>query len=70
MGLWVAGDRNRIVFAFIGTLSFSRLPFVQFGLSQNQIAFAESIVAMLAFFGGSTWRITLDNLKAGVLRAS
>ena len=69
MGLWGIGDRNRIVYAFIGTLSFSRLPFVQFGVSQCQVAFAESIVAMLAFFGGSTRRITLDNLKAGVLQA-
>jgi transposase len=69
MGLWTVGDRDRIVYAFMGTLSFSRLPFVQFGISQCQVSFAESIVAMLAFFGGSTRRITLDNLKAGVLQA-
>lgn len=69
MGLWPVGGRNRIVNAFIGTLSFSRLPFVRFGLSQDQVAFAESIVAMLDFFGGSTRRINLDNLKAGVINA-
>ena len=69
MGLWAVGCQNRIIYAFIGTLSYSRLPFVQFGVSQNQVSFAESIVAMLAFFGGSTWRLALDNLKAGVLQA-
>ena len=67
MGLWYVGGRNRIIYAFIGTLSFSRLPFVRFCTSQDQVAFAESIVDMLAFFGGSPRRITLDNLKAGVL---
>jgi len=69
MGLWVVGLQNRIIFAFIGTLSFSRLPFVQFVVSQNHVSFAGSIVAMLAFFGGCTRRLTLDNLKAGVLQA-
>jgi hypothetical protein len=67
MGLWPVGGRNRVVYAFIGTLSFSRLPFVRFCTSQGQVAFAESIVGMMAFFGGSPRRITLDNLKAGVL---
>jgi len=67
MGLWAVGGRNRVVYAFIGILSFSRLPFVRFCTSQDQVAFAESNAAMLAFFGGSPRRITLDNLKAGVL---
>ena len=70
MGIWSVAGKNRVVQAFIGTLSFSRLPFVRFGVSQDQIAFAESIVAMLDFFGGSTRRINLDNLKAGVLDAN
>ncbi|MFZ4618417.1 MAG: IS21 family transposase [Rectinemataceae bacterium] len=70
MGIWTVGLRNRIIQAFIGTLSFSRLPFVHFSTSQDQVSFAESIVAMLAFYGGSPHRITLDNLKSGVLNAN
>jgi len=70
MGLWTVGPRNRVIYAFIGTLSFSRLPFVHFSTSQDQVSFAESIVAMLAFYGGSSHRITLDNLKSGVLNAN
>jgi transposase len=70
MGLWIVGQRNRLIQAFIGTLSFSRLPFVHFSTSQDQVSFAESIVAMLAFYGGSSHRITLDNLKSGILNAN
>jgi len=70
MGLWTVGPRNRVIHAFIGTLSFSRLPFVHFVTSQDQVSFAESIAAMLAFYGGSSHRITLDNLKSGVLTAT
>lgn len=67
MGTWPVGGRERVVSAFIGTLSFSRLPFVRFSTSQDQVSFASSIVAMLNFFGGSTRLINLDNLKAGVV---
>lgn len=70
VGIWAVGPRNRVIYAFIGTLSFSRLPFVHFVTSQDQVSFAESIVAMLAFYGGSSHRITLDNLKSGVLSAN
>jgi len=70
MGLWTVGPQDRIIYAFIGTLSFSRLPYVQFSMSQDQVSFAESIVAMLSFYGGSPHRLTLDNLKSGVLKAN
>jgi len=39
MGLWSVGGRNRVIYAFIGTLSFSRLPFLRFYTSQDQVAF-------------------------------
>ncbi len=70
MGNWAVGSRNRTVYAFIGSLSFSRLPFVLFGTSQDQVSFAKAIVAMLAFYGGSSRRINLDNLKAGIVAAN
>lgn len=70
MGIWAVGPRSHVIYAFIGTLSFSRLPFVHFVTSQDQVSFAESIAVMLAFYGGSSHRITLDNLKSGVLAAN
>lgn len=69
MGVWAVGSTNRVVYAFIATLSYSRLPFVLFGTSQNQVAFAKAIAAALAFYGGCPARINLDNLKSGVIVA-
>jgi len=70
MGGWVVGGKNRTIYAFIGILSFSRLPFVLFGTSQDKASFAKALAAMLASYGGSPRRINLDNLKAGVLSAN
>jgi len=69
MGLWAVGSKNRTIYAFIGILSFSRLPFVLFGTSQNQVSFAKANAAMFAYYGGSARLINLDNLKAGIIAA-
>ena len=69
MGAWVIGLKSRIIYAFIGILSYSRLPFVLFGTSQDTVAFALAIAAMFAYYGGAMFRINLDNLKAGVISA-
>lgn len=61
--------QRQTVYAFIGVLSCSRLPFVQFVHRQTKASFIASIVAMFAFWGGVTKRLNLDNLKAGVLKA-
>ncbi len=58
---------NKTVQAFIGILSSSRLPFVQYVFSQNQESFVESNVDMLEFYGGVPVRISLDNLKTGII---
>jgi transposase len=68
-GTKVVGNARRSIHAFVGILSCSRLPYVQFGLSQDEVAFSESVAAMFAFYGGATERINLDNLKAGILAA-
>jgi transposase len=60
--------KNRKVYAFIGKLSCSRLPFVQFTYTQKQESFVESNVGMLEFYGGASEYITIDNLKQGVLK--
>lgn len=69
MGGWVVAGKSRTIYAFIGILSFSRLPFVLFGPSQDEVSFAKALAAMLSCYGGSARRINLDNLKAGVLAA-
>ncbi len=70
MGSWAVGGKSRAVYAFVGVLSYSRLPFVLFGTSQDQVSFASAIAAMLAFYGGATSFLNLDNLKAGIIKAS
>jgi len=67
MGTWLVTGRNRVVYAYMGVLASSRLPYIRFVTSQDQVSFAESGVAMLTFYGGSTKRFNLDNLKSGVL---
>lgn len=60
--------KRRKVNGFIGKLSASRLPYVEFVYSQDQESFVESNIRMLEFFGGTTRYITIDNLKAGVIK--
>jgi len=59
--------RRRIVYAFIGSLSFSRYKYVEFTFSQNQQSFINSHVKMFHAFGGVPKSIGIDNLKAGVI---
>lgn len=68
MGSWQVHGSRRIVNAFVGTLGYSRLPFVRFGTSQDQASFSASIVGMLAYYRGAPRRFNLDNLKAGVIK--
>jgi len=63
-----ATGNNRTVYAFIGTLGYSRLKFVEFVYSQNQQSFTQSHVRMFNFFGGVPKVIYLDNLKTGVIK--
>jgi transposase len=60
--------RNRIVWAFCARLSFSRLPYIEFVFTQKQEGFVESNVSMAEFYGGLTDFISIDNLKAGVIK--
>lgn len=60
--------RKRKVYAFIGTLSYSRHMFVQFVYKQDQQSFVASHVDMFEYFGGVTAKLIIDNLKAGVIK--
>ena len=60
--------KRRTVYAFIGTLSFSRHKYVEFVFRQNQQSFVQSHVKMFNEFGGVPKTIALDNLKAGIIK--
>lgn len=64
----ISGKR-KIVYAFIATLSHSRHKFVEFVYHQDQLSFVASHVHMFDYFDGVAYRITIDNLKTGILKA-
>ena len=59
---------NVTVYAFIGTLAYSRHKFVDFVYKQDQQSFTQSHVKMFNFFQGTPKVIYLDNLKTGVIK--
>ncbi len=60
--------KMRTLFAFIATLAHCRLKYVELTFKQDQRSFVCSHLRMFRFFGGVPERITLDNLKSGVLK--
>ena len=62
-----ASGKRRTLYAFIATLSHSRLKYVELTFSQDQMSFVSSHVRMFEFFGGVPARVVLDNLKSGVI---
>ncbi len=60
-------ERRRTLFAFIGTLSHSRMKYVELTFAQDQMSFACSHIRMYEFFGGVPTRTVIDNLKSGVI---
>lgn len=60
-------QKKRTVYAFIATLSFSRLKFVDIVYRQDQRSFIASHLRMFDFFGGVPKRLVIDNLKSGVI---
>lgn len=60
--------KRRVVYGFVAKLSSSRLPYVEFTYSQTQESFVESHINMVEFFGGVPEYMTIDNLKAGVIK--
>jgi transposase len=60
--------RMRRAHIFIMTLSYSRLPYVEFVFDQGQVTWVKCHIHAFEFFGGVPERIILDNLKSGILR--
>lgn len=60
--------RRRALYAFIATLAHSRLKYIELTFKQDQTSFVSSHIRMFRFFGGVPARITLDNLKSGVIK--
>jgi len=71
LGTWTdprTGKRSK-VYAFVMTLCFSRMHFVDVAFGCDQRSWVASHVAAFEFFGGVPRQIRMDNLKTGVLRA-
>jgi transposase len=64
------GSTVRKVYVFVAVLCFSRLIYIEFSLSQKMYEFLSCLVNALEFFGGSTRRLILDNMRTAVLRGS
>lgn len=60
---------RRTVYAFIGTLSWSRYKFIEFVFTQDQRSFVGSHLRMFDFFGGASKTLLIDCLKSGVIKA-
>jgi transposase len=58
----------RNLYVFIGTLSHSRMKYVELTFSQDQKSFASSHVRMFEFFGGVPRKTIIDNLKSGIVK--
>ena len=63
------GARRR-AWAFVMTLAYSRHQYVEFAWDQGLPTWIALHRHAFAFFGGSPQRVVLDNLKAGVAKAS
>lgn len=62
-------EKTRKTWAFIMTLSYSRHRFVRFVFRQDIPTWLDCHERAFAWFGGVPARITLDNLKSGVVKA-
>jgi hypothetical protein len=61
-------QKKRKAWAFIMTLSYSRHRFVRFVFNQDIPSWLDCHERAFAWFGGVPSRITLDNLKSGVVK--
>lgn len=59
--------KEQTIYAFIATLSFSRLKYVEFGYRQDQKSFIAAHIRLFEFLDGVPKRAVIDNLKAGVI---
>lgn len=59
---------NRVVWAFCGVLAYSRLPYIEFVWTQDEVSFTGSVVSMAEYYGGLTELLSVDNLKSAVIK--
>jgi len=63
----VASGVARVVWAFCGVLTHSRLPYVQFVFCQDKGSFVGSVVLMLEYYGGATQFISPDYVPRNII---
>jgi len=64
------GHTSRRVSVLVAVLCYSRLSYIEFSLAEKKEDFYRCIVNALRFFGGSPYKIIMDNLKAAVISGS
>lgn len=71
VGRWFdpVAQRQRRLYAFLMTLSYSRHQFLYPVLGEDTTAWLEGHVAAFTFFGGAPQRVVPDNLTAGIQKA-
>jgi transposase len=69
-GMMIDSDTGKMrrSHAFVMTLSYCRLPYVEFVFGQGQATWVKCHMNAFEFFQGVPMRIILDNLKSGILR--
>lgn len=60
--------KRRKTYGFIGKLSCSRQPFLEFCHTQKAGQFVETHIRMMEFYKAAPSHIVIDNLKAGVIK--
>lgn len=68
VGTLTIGNAKRKLSCFVMVLSYSRMMYVEFTLSQRLEDFMECHRNALEFFGGVPWKINYDNLKSVVIQ--
>ncbi len=64
---FVTFRRKQPLSAFVATLGYSRMSFVDFGVSQDFKAVRDGLIAAFAYLGGVPREVLFDNMKAVVL---
>lgn len=64
---FISFRRKQPLSAFVATLGYSRMSFVDFGVSQDFEAVRDGLLAAFAYLGGVPREVLFDNMKAVVL---
>ena len=62
--------KERVLYCFVMTLSYSRHQYLEFVFDQSMATFTACHLHAFAYFGGAPKQVVLDNLKAAIILAA